>query len=190
MNKSAIITLPPEDPVIITPSYLKMTRMLLGLSQGEAAKLLDLRNQEEVRNLERGRTFFIYQGHADLLTKMLTRVNQLLEDSLQGEAPEFLFCYPNFEVLEIYEPRLAWMRLVSVHQMFIARLFDEWQQAGHSPTIVELVPSQYQQFLLGKADAPEHRNAWAQEHVKSFGVRNGLPSELGRNVRLQTRGES
>jgi transcriptional regulator with XRE-family HTH domain len=180
MLQTANIPPPEEDCVARTPADLRAMRMLLGLSQEQVVKIIGV-SHGEVRTLEKGRTHFIYRGHAAILEGMVTQVNALLEANLGDDAaaPEFLFVYPNDDVFLEMEPRLAWMRHASVHQMYAARLMDEWVMRGHRPAIVEIVPHQYQEeWLNGRPDTLENRNTWARAHMQVIKMREGLPGDM------------
>jgi transcriptional regulator with XRE-family HTH domain len=171
----------PEDFVATTTADLRAARMLLGLSRVEMGQLLGV-DAKEVQLLERGRTHFVFRGHAAMLEAMLEQVNTLLLEHTGDAvpAPEFLFCYPNNEVFEEMEPALSkWMRFNSVHQMFMTRVMDDWMQRDHRPVIVEIVPKQYQEFIAvrGGKDTIGQRTAWAMEHLKVIKYRPGLPRQ-------------
>jgi transcriptional regulator with XRE-family HTH domain len=191
MLEAAIIPSPSEDPVIITPTYLRVARTLLGMSQAEAATLLQI-TPDEARNLERGRTHFVFDGHANLVGAMLEQVNRLIETSTADgvKPPDFLITFPNDEVFHRFEPELAsWMVFNTVHTMFIARLFDEWLSVGIAPVLLDLVPQQYAEFLKDERDSRERRWAWAKQHLRSVNVRQGMPSSAQGRIRIETRGE-
>lgn len=162
-----------------TPADLLSMRLLLGMSREEAGILFNV-PASEIKVLESMRTHFVYEGHVKTLETMLTRVSDLLIELTSEGAPkpEFLFTHRNDGAFADYEPKLAeWMKFNSVHQMFIARLQDEWMQLGHRPTIVTVIPTQYEEYLAAHSnqDAPESRAAWARAHLKVVQLRAGMP---------------
>src|SRR5260370_997357 len=109
-----------------TPSDLRSMRLLLGLSLREAGILLGGLTPDTVKNLERTRAGHFYEQHLTLLEALLTRINYMIDDTLDAPRAAFLITYPNDDAFRDYEPELVkWMRFNSIHLMFVARLRDE-----------------------------------------------------------------
>lgn len=164
--------------IMTTPADLLAMRALLGMDRAELATVLEI-PADELRTLERMRTHFVYQGHIDLLEDMLEKVSDLIGGIIEtGARPDFIFTYPRDEVFAIYEPELAsWMRFASVHRMFAARLQDEMIRLDHRPTLAEIVPAQYEEFMSTNrlVDSHETRTAWANAHLRVIVTRDGSP---------------
>lgn len=161
----------------VTPGDLRAMRLLLGMSRDELARLLGT-TADEMRTLERSRTHFVYEQHATMLNEMLSAVTKLIDKSLDRDPPRFLFTFPNDGAFSDYEPELAsWMKLNSVHLMFTARLLDAWMANGHRPTVMEIVPAQYEEHLAkhGADDSESQRIGWANAHLMAVEMRPGGP---------------
>jgi hypothetical protein len=176
--------LPRDDGVMPTPSDLRALRTLLGYSRDEMARLLDAGGRdgrpltgEDIRKLERARTWFVSATHVETLEIMLARVNIALDEALQGEPPKFLIAFPNDGAFRDYAPAMAeWMHYNSAHLMFTARLLDGWMVDGHRPEVMELVPASYAQFRNDR-NAPDNdatRLAWAADYRTLIKQRSGL----------------
>jgi hypothetical protein len=165
--------------IMTTPADLLAMRNLLGMDRQELAKLLEI-PADELRTLERMRTHFVYQGHVDFLENFLTKVADTIDGIIDsGARPDFIFTFPVDAVFAEYEPTLAaWMNYASVHRMFAARLQDEFIRLDHRPTLMEIVPQQYAEFLQdnGLQDSDETRVKWAEAHRKVIVTREGWPN--------------
>ncbi len=160
-----------------TPTDLRAMRELLGYSREQVGAMLGI-NDDEVRKLERNRTWFTYEGHAALLEGLLAKVNAELDAALQRPPPAFLIAFPNDGTFKDYEPALyEWMRYNSAHRMFTARLLDAWMVSGHRPEVMDLLDAPYQRFLTEKAtaDSPAAREAWAADYRPIIKSRSGMP---------------
>jgi transcriptional regulator with XRE-family HTH domain len=160
----------------VTPSDLKAMRLRLGLDMSELAHMLGLAGRRDVvENLEKGRTWTMHQAHADILEALQGAFYRRLDDIILGdEPPEVLIGFPNDGVFREYEPELAEeLRFNSVHRMMLAQA----QSAlAENPQIVEIIPTRYQEWLNGRTDNQDEREAWALEHMKIYRIKPGLPT--------------
>lgn len=171
---------------VATPTDLRAMRELLGLTREEVGHLMGV-GPGEIRDSERARTHYVFARHVNLLEHLLARVNGELDGVLETTrattgAPDILIVFPNDGVFKDYEPELAsWMPFNSVHQHFVWRQLDAWMADGARPVTVELVPTQYQEFLGGlkmtggakAVDCESTRRMWAREHVKVIKMHQG-----------------
>lgn len=167
-----------------TPADLRAMRLLLGYTRQELALMLgEGLSDEHVRKLEAPRMLIVHEGHAAILTSLISLVNAELDVAMRQPAPRFLLTYPNDGAFREYEPRLHWMRFNSAHLMFTARLLDAWMMENHQAEVMQLVPDRYQAFRIahGLADAAETRMRWAAEHRPLIKVRPGLPTPGGQH---------
>lgn len=161
-----------------TPADLRAMRNLLGYTREELGGLLGGLSADDVRKIERSRTWFTFQGHVDLLEGLLVRVNREIDASLQGAPPAFLITFPNDGAFRDYAPDWhAWMQFNSAHLLFTARLLDAWMASGHRPEVMELVPTPYEEFRAGKnlPDDDATRLAWAADYRPIIKSRPGMP---------------
>jgi hypothetical protein len=175
-----------DDTKIITSTSLKLMRHLLGMQPAECALALGGAVVGDVVVLERTNTYFVYSGHASMLSRMLERVEILIEEELEGSEPDFLITYdkdPDFVQFDYHLQ--SWMLFASVHRMFTARLWREWIARGHTPIIVGLRVPDYLDFLQDgdgpetrREDTDEERMAWAAEYVQRTGRRESLPTTI------------
>lgn len=150
----------------VTPSQLKALRIRLGIDMAELAGLLGLGGGRDiVENLEKPRTWTMYQGHIDTLEALETHFYEALEETVSAR-PSVLIMFPNQSVFETMEP--AWagrLRLNSVHRAVQIRAHEELQDQLDEVDIMELIPAKYDQWLDGRADTPDYRISWAREHI-------------------------
>lgn len=171
----------------MTPSDLKAIRIRLGLDMAEVAQLLGLAGRRDiVENLEKGRTWTMYQGHIDALTMLEGELDDVLNEMLQDDDPELLIGFPNDGVFAEMEPELHQrLRFNSVHRMLLALRQSsigemEQDERGNMrligvPQIVEIIPTRYAEFRRDRPDTNEMRIAWAREHVSVYKLKPGLP---------------
>lgn len=161
----------------VTPSDLKAMRLRLGMSPDELAQLLGNGiKPTDVVNMEKGRTWIMREGHRDLLKAMEETFGRRLDDIiLQDEEPEILIGFPNDGVFHDYEPELAAeLQFNSVHRMLLAVAQDLLES---TPPIVEIIPTRYAEWLAGRPDSFDERQRWAQEHMKVYRMKPGMPRD-------------
>lgn len=159
---------------IVTPADLRAMRITLGMSRRELGLLLDL-HEDDVRQFERMRSDYVYEGHFHLLDNLLQGVNNLLELQLSRymgrPGPPYIFTFPNDGAFADYEPSLAaWMKFNSVHWAYSCRLLDEFMKRGEEVTrIIEIIPAQYLEHLKlhDERDSWSQRIGWADAHMAS-----------------------
>lgn len=167
-----------------TATDLMTMRVLLGLRRETTAEILECTTQD-IKALEDHTTRFVYEKHAEVLESLIIRVDNLIDLSVTGDAPEFLFDYTNDSEFRAYAPELAsWMRFNEVHRMFIARVANEWRiETGNMPVVMPFLAQPYGEYLVaeGVEDSTEARTKWGRAYAERISRRDGLPrSQLQR----------
>lgn len=172
-----------NDQLRATSSLLHCLRTLLGLNREEARLVLGGLPEGEMKNIERAKTHFVNSHHLRTLSAMLERVEALLDNELDRDAPPpFLITYATDPDLAEFDPDLQkWMMFSSVHRMFTARLWNDWRAMGKATSIIALVPPDYLAFLqtMGYRDSQESMMRWAAGYVLNYKIHDRPPKVTG-----------
>ena len=166
----------------VTPSDLKAIRLRLGLDPAELAALLGMPGRRDiVENLEKARTWTMFEGHQDALMDLEEAVEEIACEILEGPRPTVLIGFPNDGVFRDLAPDIAQrLRFNSVHRMMLAKIQSSLSGAENDDQddlipIVEIIPSRYAEWLGSRADSPENRVEWALQHLEVYRTKPGLP---------------
>lgn len=149
----------------VTPASLRAYRTLTGMTRAELAKILGGVSEADVlRDIERMKFDRVFLGHHQKLESILLAMDDEMDLALDVDGvPEFLFTFPNEECFRFFEPELfERFMFASVHQMFTARLVQEYRldscgDTNMIPTIVEIQQGLYLEHLGLKHDEENFR---------------------------------
>ncbi|WP_460450315.1 helix-turn-helix domain-containing protein [Alsobacter sp. SYSU BS001988] len=172
-----LVEIPPELSDV-TPSDLKAMRLRLGMDPAELATLLGMPGRRDiVENLEKARTWTMFERHQDALVDLEEAVENIARRILEAPRPAVLIGYPNDGVFREFAPEIAkLLGFNSVHRMMLAKIQSSLSDHPDDLIpIVEIIPSRYAEWLGASLDTPDTRVEWALQHIEVYRTKPGLP---------------
>lgn len=166
-----------DEVADVTPEDLRAIRIRIGLQPNELSELLGLGGRRDViENLEKSRTWTMFQGHVDVLQKLEKAFDERWDKLVEQNSPDVLITYPNDGVMAKYDPEAVRdLRFATVHRMLMATVQKHFAYDGIVVPMQALIPAKFEEYLEGRKPTLGLMEDWALRHMLIYRMKPGNP---------------